>query len=48
MKETQSTFLGLEITLTSKGFEVKKQCRPRGILLESLRGGKLETDSQSW
>ena len=42
---TQSTFLGLEITKTSKGFEVKKQYRPRGKPFESLQVGKLETDS---
>ena len=41
-------FLGLEITKNSKGFEVKKQYRPGGIPFESLRVGKLETDSQSW
>ena len=35
-------FLGLEITKTSKGFEVKNSPS------ESLRVGKLETDSQSW
>ena len=39
-------FLGLEITKTSKGFEVKTVHRPRGIPFESLRVGKLETDSQ--
>ena len=40
-------FLGLETTKTSRSFEVKKQYRPRGIPFESLRIGKLETDSQS-
>ena len=40
-------YLGLEITKTSRGFEVKKQYRSRGIPFESLRVGKLETDSQS-
>ena len=41
-------FFGLEITKTSKGFEVKKKYRLRGIPFESLRVGKLEIDSQSW
>ena len=40
-------FSGLEITKTSRGFEVKRY-RPRGIPCESLRVGELETDSQSW
>ena len=40
--------LGLEITKTSRGFEVKKQNRLRGIPLESSLVGKLDTDSQSW
>ena len=39
-------FWGLEITKTSRGFEVRY--RPRGIPFESVRVGKLETDSQSW
>ena len=39
----KSTFLGLEITKTSKGFEY----RPRGIPYESLRVGELDTDCQS-
>ena len=47
MKVTQSTYLGLEITKTCRSFEVKKQYRPCGIPFESLRVGKLETDSQS-
>ena len=40
-------FWSLEITKTSKGFEVKNQYRPRGIPFESLRVGTLEADSQS-
>ena len=40
-------FCGLEITKTSKGFEVKNFFGPRGIPLQSSRVGKLETDSQS-
>ena len=31
-----------------EGFRSEKQYRPRGIPFESLRIGKLETDSQSW
>ena len=40
-------FLGLEITKTSKGFEVKKFTDLVESHVESLRFGKLETDSQS-
>ena len=40
--------LGLEITKTSRGLLGEEQYRPRGIPVESLRVGKLETDSQSW
>ena len=40
-------FVGLEITMTSRSFEVKKQYRHRGVPLESLRVGKLGIDCQS-
>ena len=40
-------FLGLEITKTSRGFRGEKQYGLRGIFFESLRVGKLETDTQS-
>ena len=39
--------LGLEITKTSRGFEVEKQYRPRGIPFDSLLVGKLKSDCQS-
>ena len=49
MKATQSTFLGLEITKTRKGFEVKNSTDlVESLVNESLPVGKLETDSQSW
>ena len=41
-------FLGLEITETSKGFEVKNGTDLVESLCESFWVGKLETDSQSW
>ena len=47
MKGDTVNFLGLEITKTSRGFEVKNSTDARGIPLESLRVGKLENDSQS-
>ena len=37
-------FLGLEITMTRKGFEVTNSTKPRGIPFESVRAAKLETD----
>ena len=40
-------FLGLAITKTSMSFEVKNRTDLVESLLESLRVGKLETDSQS-
>ena len=41
-------FLGLEITKTSKGFEVKNSTDLVESPFESLRVGKLETDSHTW
>ena len=41
-------FCGLEITKTSKGFEVKNSTDLVESLFESLRVGKPETDSRSW
>ena len=40
--------LGLEITKTSRGFEVKNSRDLVESLFESLRVGKLETDSKTW
>ena len=39
-------FVGLEITKTNRGFQVKKQYRHCGIPFESLRVGKLGIDCQ--
>ena len=41
-------FLGVEITKTSKGLEVKNSTDLVELLFESLRVGQLETDNQSW
>ena len=41
-------FLGLEITKTRKGFEVKNSTDLVECLFETVRVAKLETDSQSW
>ena len=41
-------FLGLEITKTRKGFEVKNSTDLVESIFETVRVAKLDTDSQSW
>ena len=46
--EGNTVNLGLEITKTSRGLEVKNRKDLVESLFELLRVGKLKTDSQSW
>ena len=48
MKATQFHFLGLEITKTSKGFEVKNSTDLEDSLLNLYGLENSETDNQSW